>query len=132
MTSNNSQSVRWFGAVVGVLSLVFLTGCPGINIFDTADIYSDGLSEEILGKAIQRKRNDLLISTKATFRRGKGLNDVGSSRHHLLEACDASLRRLGIDHIDMPYTAQTVWRAIQSGKARGSGGNGSDGKGGQA
>jgi aryl-alcohol dehydrogenase-like predicted oxidoreductase len=73
----------------------------GVNIFDTADIYSNGLSEEILGKAIQGKRNELLISTKATFRLGKGPNDVGSSRHHLLEACDASLRRLGVDHIDI-------------------------------
>jgi aryl-alcohol dehydrogenase-like predicted oxidoreductase len=73
----------------------------GVNIFDTADIYSNGLSEEILGKAIQGKRNDLLISTKATFRFGKGPNDVGSSRHHLLWACDASLQRLGVDHIDI-------------------------------
>lgn len=73
----------------------------GVNIFDTADIYSNGLSEEILGKAIQGKRNDLLISTKATFRFGNGPNDVGSSRHRLLEAFDASLRRLGVNHIDI-------------------------------
>src|SRR5262250_1837403 len=73
----------------------------GVNIFDTADIYSNGLSEEILGKAIQGKRNELLISTKATFRFGKGPNDVGSSRRRLLEACDTSLRRLGVDHIDI-------------------------------
>src|SRR5215510_2974484 len=65
----------------------------GVNIFDTADIYSNGLSEEILGKAIQGKRDDLLISTKATFRFGKGPNDAGSKSGGRC-ACDASLRRL--------------------------------------
>ena len=73
----------------------------GINLFDTADIYSNGLSEEILGKAISGKRQDLLISTKATFRFGGGANDVGSSRYHILRACDGSLRRLGTDYIDI-------------------------------
>ena len=73
----------------------------GINVFDTADIYSEGLSEEIFGQAIQGKRNQLLISTKATFRFGTGPNDVGSSRYHLIEACDGSLKRLGTDHIDI-------------------------------
>ena len=73
----------------------------GINAFDTADIYSEGLSEEIFGQAIQGKRNQLLISTKATFRLGTGPNDVGSSRYHLIEACDGSLRRLGTDRIDI-------------------------------
>src|SRR4030081_3533652 len=56
----------------------------GVNLFDTADIYSNGLSEEILGKAIAGKRDRLLISTKSTFRSGKGPNSVGSSRHHLV------------------------------------------------
>jgi aryl-alcohol dehydrogenase-like predicted oxidoreductase len=73
----------------------------GINLFDTADIYSDGLSEEVFGQAIRGKRNELLISTKATFRLGKGPNDVGSSRYHLIEACEGSLKRLGTDHIDI-------------------------------
>jgi len=63
----------------------------GINLFDTADIYSNGLAEEILGKAVAGKRRDLLISTKTTFRLGDGPNDVGSSRYHILQACDASL-----------------------------------------
>src|ERR1700722_16823197 len=58
----------------------------GINDFDTADVFSIGLSEEVFGKAIKRKRNGLLISTKATFRFGKGPNDIGSSRYHLIEA----------------------------------------------
>jgi aryl-alcohol dehydrogenase-like predicted oxidoreductase len=73
----------------------------GVNFFDTADIYSDGLAESILGKAIAGKRHDVLISTKATFRLGSGPNDVGSSRHHLIAACEASLKRLGTDYIDV-------------------------------
>jgi len=73
----------------------------GVNLFDTADIYSDGLSETILGKAIANRRDKVLISTKATFRLGDGPNDVGSSRHHLIQACEASLRRLGTDYIDI-------------------------------
>jgi aryl-alcohol dehydrogenase-like predicted oxidoreductase len=73
----------------------------GVNFFDTADVYSDGASEEILGKAIAGRRHDTLISTKATFAMGKGPNDVGSSRFHLINACEASLRRLGTDYIDV-------------------------------
>jgi aryl-alcohol dehydrogenase-like predicted oxidoreductase len=73
----------------------------GLNLFDTADIYSHGLSEEILGKAIEGRRNQVLVSTKATFTMGDGPNDVGSSRYHLIESCEASLRRLGTDHIDI-------------------------------
>lgn len=81
--------------------LVGLCLDAGINLFDTADIYSDGLSEEVLGQAIRGKRNELLISTKATFRFGKGPNDVGSSRYHLIQACEGSLKRLGTDRIDI-------------------------------
>jgi aryl-alcohol dehydrogenase-like predicted oxidoreductase len=73
----------------------------GVNLFDTADVYSDGLSETILGKAIAGRRDAVLISTKATFRMGPGPNDLGSSRYHLIRACEASLRRLGTDHIDI-------------------------------
>ncbi|HLW84798.1 MAG TPA: aldo/keto reductase [Candidatus Sulfotelmatobacter sp.] len=72
-----------------------------VNLFDTADIYSDGLSETVLGKAVAGRRADVLISTKATFRMGPGPNDLGSSRHHLIRACEASLRRLGTDYIDI-------------------------------
>ncbi len=75
----------------------------GMNFFDTADIYSDGVSEEILGQAIRGRRQQLLISTKATFTTGSGPNDKGSSRHHLVRACEASLRRLGTDHIDLYF-----------------------------
>jgi aryl-alcohol dehydrogenase-like predicted oxidoreductase len=73
----------------------------GVNLFDTADVYSDGLSETILGKAIAGRRSEVLISTKATFRMGPGPNDLGSSRYHLIKACEASLRRLGTDYIDI-------------------------------
>lgn len=73
----------------------------GLNMFDSADIYSDGQSEEVLGKAIAGRRDQVLVSTKATFRAGDGPNDVGSSRFHLHRAVDASLRRLGTDYIDL-------------------------------
>ena len=73
----------------------------GLNMFDTADIYSDGESEKILGGAIAGRRDKVLISTKATFKVGPGPNDVGSSRYHLIQACEASLRRLNTDYIDL-------------------------------
>jgi aryl-alcohol dehydrogenase-like predicted oxidoreductase len=73
----------------------------GLTMFDSADIYSDGLAEEILGKAIKGRRDQVLISTKGTFRLGDGPNDVGSSRWHLTRGIEASLKRLGTDHIDL-------------------------------
>ena len=73
----------------------------GVTLFDTADSYSGGLAEEILGKAIAGRRDKLLISTKASFRTGPGPDDIGSSRRHLIPACEASLRRLGTDYIDL-------------------------------
>jgi len=73
----------------------------GLNMFDTADIYSDGLAEKVLGEAIKGRRDKVIISTKGTFRMGSGANDVGSSRQHLLKAVDASLKRLGTDYIDL-------------------------------
>ena len=73
----------------------------GVNLFDTADVYSNGLSETILGKAIAGRRSQVLISTKATFKMGSGPNDLGSSRYHLIRACEDSLKRLGTDHIDI-------------------------------
>ena len=75
----------------------------GLNFFDTADIYSEGAAEEILGQAIKGRRDRLLIATKATFPTGRGPNDMGSSRYHLVRACEASLRRLGTDHIDLYF-----------------------------
>jgi aryl-alcohol dehydrogenase-like predicted oxidoreductase len=80
----------------------------GLNFFDTADIYSFGRSESVLGGAIQHlKREDVLISTKATFRFGSGANDVGSSRYHLIQALEGSLKRLGTDYIDVYHLHET-------------------------
>ncbi len=73
----------------------------GVNLFDTADIYSNGLSEQILGSALEGKRDKALISTKATFRFGEGPNEVGSSRYHLRRSLEASLRRLKTDYVDI-------------------------------
>lgn len=75
----------------------------GLNMFDSADIYSKGAAEEILGQAIKGRRHQVLISTKGTFRSGPGPNDVGSSRFHITQAVDGSLRRLGTDYIDLYY-----------------------------
>jgi aryl-alcohol dehydrogenase-like predicted oxidoreductase len=73
----------------------------GVNMFDTADIYHEGISEEVLGQAVAGRRDKVLISTKATFKMGPGPNEVGSSRHHLIHACEASLRRMKTDYIDL-------------------------------
>lgn len=73
----------------------------GVTLFDTADVYSNGLAEEILGGAIDGRRDRVIVSTKATFRAGAGPNDVGSSRHHLIRAIEGSLRRLRTDYIDL-------------------------------
>jgi aryl-alcohol dehydrogenase-like predicted oxidoreductase len=73
----------------------------GVNMFDSADVYSAGVAEELLGEAIRGRRDRVIISTKATFTVGPGPNDVGSSRYALLRACDAALRRLGTDYIDL-------------------------------
>lgn len=73
----------------------------GVNLLDTADIYSTGLSEEICGEILKDRRARTLVATKARFRMGPGPNQVGLSRHHLIAACHASLRRLGIEHIDL-------------------------------
>jgi aryl-alcohol dehydrogenase-like predicted oxidoreductase len=73
----------------------------GLNMFDSADNYSKGMAEEILGQAVKGRRDQVLISTKATFRTGKGPNDVGSSRYHITRSVDAALRRLQTDYIDL-------------------------------
>src|SRR6266576_3829247 len=102
----------------------------GVNLFDTADVYSGGRSEEVLGKAIAGRRDQLLLSTKATFRMGDGPNELGSSRYHLIRACEDSLRRLKTDHIDIytmhgfdaltpvEETLRTLDTLVQSGKVR--------------
>ncbi len=73
----------------------------GVNLIDTADVYSAGLSEEILGEALEGRRDRLLLATKARMPMGDGPNDAGLSRQHLIASCEASLRRLNVDHIDL-------------------------------
>ena len=75
----------------------------GVNFFDTADVYSEGMSEKILGQVLKGRRDKVLVSTKATFAMGNGENEVGSSRYHLIRACEASLKRLSTDYIDLYF-----------------------------
>ena len=92
----------WGGSdVAEATRLVDICLEAGLTMFDSADVYSAGLAEEILGQAIKGRRDKLLISTKGSFPRGTGPNDQGSSRHHLTRAVEASLRRLGTDYIDL-------------------------------
>ena len=114
----------------GAKRIVGLCLDAGVNLFDTADIYSDGLSEEILGEAVEGNRDWLLISSKATFRMGDGPNDVGSSRYHLIRSCEASLKRLKTDRIDIYHmhgfdattpveeTVQALDSLVKAGKVR--------------
>jgi aryl-alcohol dehydrogenase-like predicted oxidoreductase len=102
----------------------------GVNLIDTADIYSAGASEEIVGQAIKGHRDDLLISSKVRMPTGDGPNDAGLSRHHIIGAVEASLRRLGTDHIDIYHvhewdgetpveeTLSTLDSLVRSGKVR--------------
>ena len=87
--------------VAGATRQVDLCLDRGVNFFDTANGYSGGASEEILGEAIKGRRDQLLLATKARMPVGDGPNDAGLSRHHLITQCEASLRRLGTDHIDL-------------------------------
>ncbi|ELY21583.1 Aldo/keto reductase [Vreelandella titanicae BH1] len=73
----------------------------GVNLFDSADVYSDGASEAILGAAIKGRRDRVIVSTKLSLRSGDDANDVGSSRHHLIRATERALKRLGTDYIDV-------------------------------
>jgi len=102
----------------------------GVNLFDTANVYSNGASEEILGKAITGLRDKVLISTKASFKMSEAPNDYGSSRLHLIKSCEESLKRLKTDYIDIYHmhgfdgvtpveeTLQTLDNLIRSGKVR--------------
>ncbi len=102
----------------------------GVNLIDTADIYSEGRSEEIVGQAIKGRRDDIVLATKARFPMGSGENDGGLSRRYLISACEASLRRLGTDYIDlyqvherdgvtpMEETLDTLNTLVHQGKVR--------------
>jgi len=110
--------------------LVNLCLDAGVNLFDTSNVYSGGAAEEILGQAITGLRDKVLISTKATFPMGEGINDYGSSRINIVKSCEDSLKRLGTDHIDIYHmhgfdantpaeeTLKTLENLIQSGKVR--------------
>ncbi len=102
----------------------------GVNLIDTADVYSGGLSEEILGQVLRGRRDRVLIATKVRMTMGPGPNDAGLSRHHVISGCEASLRRLGTDHIDLyqvhewdgqtplEETLEALDLLVQSGKVR--------------
>jgi aryl-alcohol dehydrogenase-like predicted oxidoreductase len=110
--------------------LVNLCLDAGVNLFDTANVYSNGMAEEIFGKAISGLRDKVLISTKATFPMSEQVNDYGSSRLHLIKSCENSLRRLGTEYIDIYHmhgfdantpieeTLKALDNLVQSGKVR--------------
>lgn len=98
-----SEFFRAWGStdVTAARRMIDLCLDAGVTLFDTADVYSDGVSEQVLGEALKGRRDKVLISTKATFRFSNAPNDVGSSRFHLLKSCDEALKRLQTDHIDI-------------------------------
>lgn len=110
--------------------MVHLCLDAGVNLFDTANVYSTGTSEEILGQAIKGLREKVLISTKSTFKMGDDTNDYGSSRFNIVRSCEDSLRRLNVDHIDIYHmhgfdantpveeTLSALNDLVQSGKVR--------------
>src|SRR5919199_1844935 len=87
--------------VAGARRQIGLARDAGVNLFDTADVYSNGLSEEILGKALGPDRDEVLVATKVRLPTGDGPNDAGLSRHHIIRSAEASLRRLDTDWIDL-------------------------------
>ena len=99
----NNEFFKSWGAsdVAEATRLVDICLEAGANMFDSADVYSGGVAEEILGQAIRGRRDQVIISTKSTFRTGPGANDVGSSRFHINRSVEGSLKRLGTDYIDI-------------------------------
>jgi aryl-alcohol dehydrogenase-like predicted oxidoreductase len=116
--------------VDGARKQIGLARDAGVNLFDTADVYSGGLSEEILGKALGSDRDEVLIATKVRMSMGDGPNDAGLSRHHIIRGAEGSLRRLGTDYIDLyqvhewdgqtplEETLQALDDLVRSGKVR--------------
>jgi aryl-alcohol dehydrogenase-like predicted oxidoreductase len=116
--------------VDGARKQIKLAREAGVNMFDTADVYSGGLSEEILGEALGADRDEVLVATKVRLPMGEGPNDAGLSRHHIMRSVDASLRRLRSDHIDLYQvhewdgqtplheTLQALDDLVRSGKVR--------------
>jgi aryl-alcohol dehydrogenase-like predicted oxidoreductase len=116
--------------VEGAQRQIGLARDAGVNLFDTADVYSGGTSEEILGKALGSARDEVLIATKVRMPMGEGPNDAGLSRHHIVRGAEASLRRLGTDYLDLyqvhewdgqtplEETLHALEHLVQSGKVR--------------
>ena len=116
--------------VDGAKRQIALARDAGVNLFDTADVYSEGTSEEILGAALGSSRDEVLIATKVRMAMGDGPNDAGLSRHHIIRGAEASLRRLGTDYIDLyqvhewdgqtplEETLHALDHLVQSGKVR--------------
>jgi aryl-alcohol dehydrogenase-like predicted oxidoreductase len=116
--------------VDGARRQISLARDAGVNLIDTADVYSNGLSEEIVGRALGADREDVLIATKVRMPMGKDPNDAGLSRHHIIRGAEASLRRLGTDYIDLyqvhewdgqtplDETLEALDSLVQSGKVR--------------
>jgi len=127
---------RGWAAAVGDLDVqaarrqIDMARDAGVNLIDTADVYSEGLSEQIVGEALGGSRDDVLIATKVRMPMGDGPNDAGLSRHHIVRGAEASLRRLGTDHIDLyqvhewdgqtplDETLSALHSLVQSGKVR--------------
>jgi len=116
--------------VEGARRQISLARDAGVNLIDTADVYSSGTSEEILGQALGSDREDVLVATKVRMPMGDGPNDAGLSRHHIIRGCEASLRRLNTDYIDLyqvhewdgqtplEETLSALDSLVQSGKVR--------------
>jgi aryl-alcohol dehydrogenase-like predicted oxidoreductase len=116
--------------VDGARKQIGLARDAGVNMIDTADVYSNGLAEEIVGQALGKDREDVLLATKVRMPMGDGPNDAGLSRHHIIRGAEASLRRLGTDHIDLyqvhewdgqtplEETLSALGTLVQSGKVR--------------
>jgi aryl-alcohol dehydrogenase-like predicted oxidoreductase len=116
--------------VEGARRQIGLARDAGVNLFDTADVYSSGTSEEILGRALGASRDEVLVATKVRMPMGEGPNDAGLSRHHIIRGAEASLRRLGTDYIDLYQVHEWDWQTpleetlhaldhlVQSGKVR--------------
>jgi aryl-alcohol dehydrogenase-like predicted oxidoreductase len=116
--------------VDGARRQIDIAKAAGVNLIDTADVYSGGLSEEIIGKALGKSRDDVLLATKVRMPMGDGANDAGLSRHHIIRGAEASLRRLGTDYLDLyqvhewdgqtplEETLAALDHLVQSGKVR--------------
>ena len=132
MTFGNDQAVQTMAKVgdPNAQAMVDRALDVGINFFDTADVYGGGQSETMLGKLLGQRRKDVIIATKAHFRTGDAIIHAGLSRQHLMAACEASLKRLGSDYIDLyivhmedPYTpleetADVLNDLVRAGKVR--------------